>query len=173
MQELHDLKHAVVTPSRPPLTMVRTGTDRVPIMPPDDSGDVPRRKPKEGATGWKVLEVVPEWTCWYHEPSGSTVLSSVHTPDPDIGPEWHVSISTRGKRSGRGVVAILCRDFEMPADGEDNHVAEGTGRHFWLAVNKDKAAPCPCRDNEPAIETPIPGDAEDADVFVFREEPTK
>lgn len=136
--------------------------------------DVQRRRPPSD-TAWEILAVEREWTRWFHPPSRAVVLSAVETPDASIGPEWHVSvtISTASgpERAGRGVVAMVCRDFGMPLDGEDNHVRGGKARHFWLAVNAAKAAPCPCRETEAAEVTPIPGAGEDGDDFVYRQEP--
>lgn len=141
--------------------------------------DIDRRRPPADSA-WICRSIEPGWTVWDHPPSGARVLSAVETPDPDIGPEWHVSVtvaslddSTRRERAGRGVVAIVCRDFAMPLDGEDNHVRGGKARNFWLAVNKDKAAPCPCRDTEPAEVTPFGPTDERGDDFVYRQEPTR
>lgn len=152
----------------------------IPGMPAsDDSGAIQRRRPPSDSA-WQCAEVTPQYTRWFHPPSGARVLSAVETPDRDIGPEWHVSVTVLKPlddegygRAGRGVVAIVCRDFGMRLDGEDNHVRGGKARHFWLAVNADKVAPCPCRDTERAEVTPIPGVGEDGDEFIYRQEPAQ
>jgi hypothetical protein len=123
------------------------------------------------------VAVSSQWTSWYHPPSGAQVISAVETPEPEKGPEWHVSVTTLGVggkvvRAGRGVVAMVLRDFGMTAEGEDNHVRGGKARHFWLAVNPDKRGACPCVATERAEVTPIPGAGEEGE-FVYREEPAR
>lgn len=147
------------------------------ILPPDDSAAIARRAPPADSA-WRCVSIEPEWTRWYHPYSNASVLSAVETPEPDIGPEWHVSVTVVGLagkpvRAGRGVVAMVLRDFGMVAEGEDNHVRGGVARHFWLAVNADQRGVCPCVETERAEVTPIPGAGEEGDEFVFREEPKR
>lgn len=137
--------------------------------------DIPRRAPPTD-TAWRCIAIEPEWTRWYHPPSNPSVLSAVELADPEIGPEWHVSVVVLGPaskpmRAGRGVVAMVLRDFGMVAEGEDNHVPGGKARHFWLAANADMRGVCPCVATERAEVTPIPGAAEEGDDFLYREVP--
>lgn len=126
----------------------------------------PQRK-RPSSDDWHCDEVHANYTRWTHR-TGIVVTSSVDEPDPEIGPEWHVGVSCNGVRAGRGAIRRALRDFDMLESSEDNHV-RGVARHFWLAVNPSKRAPCECAD-EPAELTPFGPSDERGDVFVYREE---
>lgn len=124
------------------------------------------KKPK--TSGWVP---VPEWQqerkhielvcdypseAWLHRSSGIYVISSVEVAkeegQPDLGPEYHVSISRNGQRctAGDALWALAC--FELHDAKEDNHVPSGIARNFWRPVaDRLSGYECACQDEEPAI----------------------
>lgn len=81
-----------------------------------------------------------------------SALELVKYPTGDeIGPQWHISISTKGERP-KNVFAIL-RDFGMSHGEEDNH-HPGIARHFWLPIDPAHRADCECKADEVTIVEP-------------------
>ncbi|WP_066338455.1 hypothetical protein [Azohydromonas lata] len=118
------------------------------------------------ASGWRLATW---WTCprelaeigypvqaWEHTASGLFVLSAVevaHDPGaPDLGPEYHLSISLRGHRCSTADALFALAAFELLDATEDNHVPGGKVRNFWRAVADHLSGHvCPCQDEEPAM----------------------
>lgn len=128
------------------------------------------------APGWRLATW---WTCpreladlgypveaWEHPESGPFVLSAVevaHDPGaPDLGPEYHLSVSLRGRRCSTADALFALAAFELLDAKEDNHVPNGKVRNWWRPVADHLAGfECPCQDSEPAM-------VEDKGDFVWR-----
>ena len=87
--------------------------------------------------------------------AGTRVLSSVdfihgeNTPSGHPRHEYHISISHLGGRANREVVRAVLADFDMRGASEDNHQgSRGIARNFWLPVNRNEPAGCPCEQKE-------------------------
>lgn len=106
------------------------------------------------------------------------VVSAVevaHEPgQPDLGPEYHISVSLRGTTVDRGperigperIDSAGARDvlgrFGLDGWTEDNHVARGNVRNFWRPVAEPLVGwICRCVDDEPAMR-------EDKGDFIWR-----
>lgn len=103
---------------------------------------------------------------WEHPESGLFVLSGVevaHEPgQPELGPEYHLSISLQGRRCSTADAMFVLAAFGLTDATEDNHVPSGRVRNFWRPVaDRLSGHECPCVDDEPAI-------AEDRGDFVWR-----
>lgn len=93
---------------------------------------------------------------WMLEGQGITALSAVevaHDPDqPDVGPEYHLSISRNGGRIDSQGAAWVLRQFGLEDATEDNHVPHGVARNFWRPVADNLSGiECGCKDEEPAM----------------------
>lgn len=102
---------------------------------------------------------------WLHA-SGLFVLSAVevaHEPDgPDLGPEYHVSVSLRGARCSSADALWVLAQFDLTDAIEDNHVPSGRVRNFWRPVSDNLSGyECPCVEHEPVVR-------EDKGDFVWR-----
>lgn len=103
---------------------------------------------------------------WRHT-SGLFVLSAVERVDavpgePDIGPEYHLSMSMNGQRCSSADALFVCAAFALSDAKEDNHVPSGRVRNFWRPVADPLSGyECPCVDDEPAMR-------EDKGDFVWR-----
>lgn len=108
------------------------------------------------------------WPCevWLHRQNGICVLSAVevaHEPgQPDLGPEYHLSVSQAGRRISAGDALWVLAQFDLLDATEDNHVPNGKTRNFWRPVADHLSGyQCPCQDDEPAMR-------EDKGDFVWR-----
>lgn len=139
-------------------------TDSV-IQPKRPSGKGWRR-----ATGWQCPRELAELgypvEAWEHHESGLFALSAVevaHDPgQPELGPEYHLSVSASGQRCTSAEALWALAQFDLADAKEDNHVPSGRVRNFWRPVADNLSGyECKCVDNEPAIR-------EDKGDFVWR-----
>lgn len=101
-----------------------------------------------------------------HLETGLFVLSALEVIDgpgePDLGPEWHISISKNQRRCTSAEALFVLHHFGMDDAREDNHVPNGVVRNFWRHVADNLSGyECPCVDEEPAMR-------EDKGDFVYR-----
>lgn len=87
---------------------------------------------------------------------GVRVISALQLADlPDgsgeIGPQWHISISNKGKRPKTTFTTL--RAFGMAGAEEDNH-HPGIARHFWMPVDPARRVDCECKEVEETIVEP-------------------
>jgi hypothetical protein len=122
------------------------------------------------ATWWtrpsKLAELGYPVEAWEHLESGLFVLSAVevaHDPGaPDLGPEYHLSVSLRGQRCSTADAVFALASFELRDAKEDNHVPSGRVRNFWRPVADHLSGfECLCQENEPTM-------VEDKGDFVWR-----
>ena len=105
----------------------------------------------------------PGWTCLgYLSAARGTrwqcgtvlVISSIidaELPDGSgVGLQWHVSISSMGKRPKQHQVAKALRDFGLVGAEEDNH-HPGNARHFWRPVDPAHRVDCECKTTETLV----------------------
>jgi len=131
-------------------------------------------QPKEPrGNGWSRGPEVPgQYTLgypgryWFHKNTMLTVISAVEVAsdpgDIDKGPEYHVSVSKRGRRASTEDCAFVVRAFGIQGAEEDNHVPFGTVRNFWLPVAESLIGrECPCKATETAV-------VEDKGEYVWR-----
>lgn len=102
---------------------------------------------------------------WEHA-SGLFVLSAVEVAEepgkPQLGPEYHLSVSLNGGRCSSGDALWVLAAFGLLDAKEDNHVPSGRLRNFWRPVADNFSGyECPCVADEPAIR-------EDKGDFVWR-----
>lgn len=109
---------------------------------------------------------------WQHLSTGLCVISAVEVARDgdgiDRGPEYHLSISLRGRRrcSSQDAQQVL-RDFGLDGAEEDNHVPGGFVRNFWRPVaDRFVGMECACKASEPAV-------VEDRGDFVWRGAPAQ
>lgn len=99
----------------------------------------------------KVL-AVRAWTR-----KGAVVISALEQAElPDKsgeGPQWHLSVSYKGKRPRDTDVRATLRAFDMRNAEEDNH-HPGIARHFWLPVDPAHRVDCECKEDEEVITEP-------------------
>ncbi|WP_198320781.1 hypothetical protein [Azohydromonas aeria] len=93
---------------------------------------------------------------WEHPASGLFALSAVevaHDPgQPDLGPEYHLSITLNGGRCTAADALFVLAAFGLSDATEDNHVPGGRARNFWRPVaDKLSGHICHCQDEEPAM----------------------
>jgi hypothetical protein len=93
---------------------------------------------------------------WSHPANGLFVLSAVEKTSepgkPDLGPEYHISISANGQRCTSGDAVWALAQFDLIDAKEDNHVPSGRVRNFWRPVADHLSGyECPCVDEEPAV----------------------
>lgn len=103
---------------------------------------------------------------WLHEPTGLFAISAlevaVEPGQPELGPEYHLSVSLSGERCSAADALFVLAAFELTDAKEDNHVPSGRVRNFWRPVaDKLSGYECPCVDDEPAIR-------EDKGDFIWR-----
>ena len=95
-------------------------------------------------------------TAWEHPSSGLFVLSAVevaHEPGkPDLGPEYHLSVSLNGQRCTASDALFALAAFGLQDAKEDNHVPSGRVRNFWRPVADSLSGyECPCVNDEPTM----------------------
>jgi hypothetical protein len=103
---------------------------------------------------------------WAHEQCDMWVVSSVEVAtdpgQPELGPEYHLSVSAMGERCTPEQAAWVLQQFGLEDAREDNHTPGGKVRHFWRPVaDKLSGYECPCVADEPAVR-------EDKGSFVWR-----
>ena len=92
---------------------------------------------------------------WYHRLNRLSVLSSVEGAiervGHSVGPEYHISVSSRGLLAGRLERALsyeakwVLAQFGLDGAREDNHVPHGVVRNFWRPVAESFVGrECPC-----------------------------
>lgn len=69
------------------------------------------------------------------------------------GPQWHVSVSSGGRRPSPTEVKQALRAFSMKGAEEDNH-HPGVARHFWLPVDPRARVECECKTSEVVVVEP-------------------
>jgi hypothetical protein len=134
-------------------------------------------KPKRPA--WPAWRPAAWWTCppelaalgypveaWEHPETGMFALSAVEVArepgEPDLGPEYHLSVSRGGERCSAADARWVLGQFGLVDAKEDNHVPGGRVRNFWRPVADGLSGyECPCIDDEPAMR-------EDKGDFVWR-----
>lgn len=80
-----------------------------------------------------------------------SALEVMRLPDgAGEGPQWHVSVSRRGRRPEPRDVAKALRDFGMLGAEEDNH-HPGNARHFFLVVDPAHRVDCECKTDETVV----------------------
>jgi len=67
-----------------------------------------------------------------------------------VVPQWHISITDRGRRPKPHHVRRALRAFGMVGAEEDNHYP-GAARYFWLAVDPAHRAGCECKESEETV----------------------
>lgn len=103
---------------------------------------------------------------WEHPASGLFCLSAVEVANepgkPELGPEYHLSVSLNGQRCSAADALFALAAFGLTDAMEDNHVPSGRVRNFWRPVADNLSGyECPCVADEPAI-------VEDKGDFVWR-----
>jgi hypothetical protein len=68
-------------------------------------------------------------------------------------PQWHVSISSAGRRPKPHELRRALHAFGMVGTEEDNH-HPGIARHFWLPVDPAHRTSCQCKVDEDVIVEP-------------------
>lgn len=93
-----------------------------------------------------------------------SALSMAELPDGsgEVGPQWHISITRKGKRPKPTDVRRALRAFGMVGTEEDNH-HPGNARHFWLPVDPARRVECECKATEVNVT--------DADGYRWTNEP--
>jgi hypothetical protein len=80
-----------------------------------------------------------------------SALNIAELPDKSgLGPQWHISISRRGKRPRPTDIRSALRAFGMATAEEDNH-HPGVARHFWLPIDPAHRVDCECKVDEEVI----------------------
>lgn len=103
------------------------------------------RLPRETTMGYEGYQ-------WVWPEKGFTVFSALEVVKPEIGPEYHLSISKNGGRCSRNEARFITKQFGMQDAEEDNHVPGGFVRNFWLPVNENLiGVECPCKAVEPVM----------------------
>ena len=110
--------------------------------------------PFHGLPGLKSLGYPIE--AWRHAKSGLSVLSAVevaHDPGtPDLGPEYHISVSLSGERCSSAEALWVLHQFDLDDAKEDNHVPNGKVRNYWRPVADNLSGfECRCVGDEPAM----------------------
>lgn len=119
-------------------------------------------QPKEPfGSGWKKLpfrmprDMGYPYQYWGHS-NGLLCISAVEVAnepgEPELGPEYHLSISMNGGRCSSAEAAFALHAFGLNDAKEDNHVPSGKVRNYWRPVADNLSGyECPCKDNEPAM----------------------
>lgn len=110
--------------------------------------------------GWSTVSVplppaesVSAWTDGHVTVISALELAEAPDGRGDAIPQWHVSISERGRRPSKGGLRRALRAFGMVGTEEDNH-HPGVARHFWLPVDKARRVSCQCKDDEDVVREP-------------------
>lgn len=97
---------------------------------------------------------------WYHPGLKLFAISAVEKTDDSEGPEYHLSISKKGRNGPRRCSAaeakLVLQQFDLDGATEDNHTS--ITRNYWRPVaDRDIGLECDCKDQEAVI---IEGDFE-------------
>lgn len=68
----------------------------------------------------------------------------------ESGPQWHVSVTTKGKRPKPHHLARALKSFGMADAEEDNH-HPGAARHFFLVCDPKRRVACECKATEVTV----------------------
>lgn len=128
--------------------------DVIKPLSPRVPGWIKKPVPAEMQTGFPI-EV-------YVNPAhGFVVMSAVEVAvdphGPELGPEYHLSISASSRTGGKKRIALsdakaVLRQFGMEGAIEDNHVPNGFVRNYWRPVAESLVGiECSCKDIEPEI----------------------
>lgn len=114
------------------------------------SRDIAERRPRDNL--WQLVSRSPLQSTWR---SGAIVVISAlemaELPDRSgVGPQWHISISYRGRRAKPHHARKALRAFGMTSAEEDNH-HPGIARHFWLVVDPAHRVECECKTDETTV----------------------
>lgn len=95
------------------------------------------------------------YQAWMHK-NGLFCISAVEVAnepgEPELGPEYHLSISMNGVRCSSAEAAFALHAFGLDDAKEDNHVPSGKVRNYWRPVADNLSGyECPCKDSEPAM----------------------
>ena len=138
-----------------------------------DSVIQPKRPVVQGwrlARGWAcpppLVELGYPVQAWEHPSSGLFALSAVEVASepgkPELGPEYHLSVSMSGQRCTAADALFVLVSFGLEDAKEDNHVPSGRVRNFWRPVADSLSGyECPCAADEPTMR-------EDNGDFVWR-----
>lgn len=101
------------------------------------------------ASGWIRVALVENGSVWESGPLRViSTLDQAELPDrAGIGPQWHVSITRRGRRPHPKDVRRALRAFGLVGAEEDNH-HPGNARHFWRPVDPSHRVECECKEDE-------------------------
>lgn len=84
-------------------------------------------------------------------------LTMAEAPDGrgDVIPQYHLSVSRRGRRPLPKDIKAVLRSFGMrhQAPEEDNH-HPGVARHFWLPLDPARRVDCECKSEEVTVVDP-------------------
>jgi hypothetical protein len=103
---------------------------------------------------------------WMHREHGLYAITAVEVAidpgEPELGPEYHLSVSAMGNRCSSAQAAWVLDQFDLTDAKEDNHVPSGNVRNYWRPVADNLSGyECPCQDQEPAMR-------EDGGDYVWR-----
>lgn len=111
--------------------------------------------------GWRLVAKQPLASgypneAWVHDANSISVITAVEVArdpgQPDVGPEYHISISACGERCSATDALWALAQFDLSDAKEDNHVPGGKVRNYWRAVADNLGgSECKCIDDEPAI----------------------
>lgn len=129
------------------------------------------RGPTWGRARWwvcppQLAELGYPVEAWEDAATRLFVLSAVEVTSepgkPDLGPEYHLSVSRNGQRCSSEDALWVLDQFGLSDAKEDNHVPSGRVRNFWRPVADNLSGyECPCVADEPTIR-------EDKGDFVWR-----
>ena len=90
------------------------------------------------------------WACGPIRVLSELCLAQSPVKADETTPQWHISITDRGRRPKPTQVRKTLRAFGMVSAEEDNHYP-GRARTFWLAVDPAHRAGCECKETEATI----------------------
>lgn len=114
------------------------------------------RELRPKGTGWREGVRIRDVGLVFHHGDITVISSLVDAEYPDgngTGPQWHVSLSFKGKRPKEHHVRRALRAFGMVGAEEDNH-HPGVARHFWRPVDPTRRVDCQCKEDEDVIVEP-------------------
>jgi hypothetical protein len=95
-------------------------------------------------------------SCWLRRNVVAiSTLELAELPDGsgEVGPQWHLSISSAQHRATAAQAARALEDFGLVGAEEDNH-EPGIARHFWLPVDPARRRDCECKESEVTVVEP-------------------
>lgn len=97
--------------------------------------------PKANASAWRSGPIMVM----------SELVDAEYPDGSGHGPQWLVSISSKGKRPKPKQVRRALRAFGMVGAEEDQH-HPGIARHFWRPLDPARRVDCQCKVDEETIE---------------------